>query len=96
MGALTKEAVHREVCEQIHTIWKQKNADYGDSFAKLRERYPNFVCMRMFDKLNRVENLIKSNVDPLVLDEKVEDTLLDIANYCIMEVVERKKEVQED
>lgn len=36
----------------------------------------------MNDKMNRINNLIKQ--DNLVKDEVIEDTLLDLANYCLL------------
>lgn len=81
--------LHACICAELTETYRKKNADYGDSFSRLRERYPNFVCMRVFDKLNRVENLM-TGAEQTVSDETMEDTLLDIANYCIMEVIERR------
>lgn len=86
-----KTAIHASICTEIHELYNIKNADYGDSFAQLRKRYPSFICIRVFDKLNRLETcMAKGTVE--VKDETIEDTLLDIANYCIMEVAERRAE----
>lgn len=89
-----KHVEHDEICSQIHELYLKKNADYGDSFAKLRKEFPDFVCMRVYDKLNRLRTLIDPNYTQQVEDEKIEDTLLDIANYCIMEVLERRLEAE--
>lgn len=92
---MTKAEIHSEILEEMHDLYLRKNADYGDSFAQLRKRYPNFVCMRLFDKLNRLDTLIQPGYEAKVDDEKLEDTLMDIANYAVMEILERRKE-QED
>lgn len=89
---MDKTIEHRNICDSIHKLYIKKNADYGDSFARLRKRYPNFVCMRIFDKLNRIETLMDPQHTQQVNDESLEDTLLDIANYCILEVLERRIE----
>lgn len=89
---MDKVEIHKQLCDKMHDLYECKNADYGDSFAQLRKRYPNFVCMRLFDKLNRLDTLIQPGYNPKVQDEKLEDTLLDIANYCIMELTERQAE----
>lgn len=81
--------IHKEICTDIHKLYIKKNRDYGDSFANLRKRYPLFVCMRVFDKLNRLESCMEKGTI-VVKDETIEDTLMDIANYCIMEIVERR------
>ena len=37
----------------------------------------------------RLDKLISNESERYVEDEKIEDTLLDMANYCIMELIER-------
>lgn len=85
-----KIVIHKSLCLKMHKLYERKNADYGDSFSQLRTRYPNFVCMRIFDKLNRLETIMQPGYECKVSDETVEDTLMDIANYAIMEIVERQ------
>lgn len=89
---MDKVELHSQVLSEMHELYERKNADYGDSFAQLRNRYPNFVCMRLFDKLNRLDTLMKPGYEAQVTDEKLEDTLMDIANYAVMEIVERRKD----
>lgn len=84
-----KECIHWTICRDLHDTYKAKNADYGDSFAQVREKYPNAILIRLNDKLNRLETLM-NRAEQQVNDESVEDTLLDLANYCIMELVERR------
>ena len=43
-------------------------------------------CIRLEDKLNRLKSLLKK--ESLVTDEKIEDTLMDLANYAIMTLIE--------
>ncbi len=87
---MNKVELHKQVCDKLNEIYKAKNADYGDSFSQLRQRYPNSICMRLFDKINRLDNLIKPDYECKVSNETIEDTLMDIANYCIMELIERQ------
>lgn len=84
-----KECIHWTICRELHDTYKAKNADYGDSFAIVREKYPNAILIRLNDKLNRLETLM-NGAQQHVQDESVDDTLLDLANYCIMELVERR------
>ena len=74
----------------MHELYEKKNADYGDSFAQMRQRYPNVIGMKLWEKVNRLCNLLDNPGTQQVTDEGVEDTLMDIANYCIMELTERK------
>lgn len=73
-------------------IYSRKNADYGDSFAKVRKEVPNAILVRLMDKMERIKTLLFNGERLQVADEKVDDTLLDLANYCLMEVVERRNE----
>lgn len=84
-----KECIHWTICRELHDTYKAKNADYGDSFAMVRNKYPNAILIRLNDKLNRLETLM-NGAKRHVNDEAVDDTLLDLANYCIMELVERR------
>ena len=91
---MNKVEIHKSICDKLNETYKAKNADYGDSFAKVRSEYPEAICIRLMDKLERLKMLVGGNVQQ-VKDESIEDTLLDLANYCIMEVVERKMDEPE-
>jgi hypothetical protein len=54
------------------------------------------VLIRLKDKYNRLKSLTKPGQKQMVLDESMEDTLLDLANYCILTLVKiRKNKSQE-
>ena len=84
----TKADLHDKVCEELKEIYTKKNNDYGDSFALLRKEHPNAILYRLFDKYMRLKTLMQGN-EQQVLDESIDDTLRDMANYCIMELMER-------
>lgn len=85
-----KVELHREICEEIHDLYEIKNHDYGDSFGKgFREYGLIMPVIRLEDKLNRLKQLV--NGEGLVKDESVEDTLMDLANYAIMTILERRE-----
>lgn len=76
----------------LQTTLLQKNADYGDSYAKSVEKYGDTVALiRLGDKLSRLESLLLSNKMPNVCDESIEDTLLDLAGYAILELERRRR-----
>lgn len=88
--------VHKKLLDDMHDLYIKKNADYGNSVHDTYEKYGlvSFL-VRMEDKLNRVRNLNKDNVkisDAKVKDEKIEDTLMDLANYVILAIMELKRE----
>lgn len=79
-----------EITNAMFDLYKRKNADYGNSVAKTFDEYGlvSFL-VRIEDKLNRVATLTKkSTTEQQVKDEKIEDTLLDLANYSIMALIE--------
>jgi hypothetical protein len=61
-------------------LFKKKNADYGDAFAKFGTIG---VLMRIEDKIQRSMSITKNGVN-LVNDEGIRDTLLDLHNYAAM------------
>lgn len=88
----SKLEYHKKVCDCIHNLYVKKNHDYGDSVHDTYNKYGlvSFL-VRMEDKLNRVRTLSKDDVkitDTKVKDEKIEDTLLDLANYAILAFIE--------
>lgn len=79
---------HAGICGELTNIYRKKNADYGNSFSRAVEKYGLVSALtRISDKFNRLESLILHQTQE-VKDESVEDTLLDLANYCIMTVME--------
>ena len=81
---------HEEICKKLTYIYDRKNQDYGDSFSKQYEEYGLISsAIRLDDKMQRFKNLINNNAQ--VKDESIEDTLLDLANYAIMTVMELEK-----
>lgn len=64
-------------------LFKRKNADYGDAFAK----YGTVgVIMRMGDKIQRLVSISKTGIN-LIETETLRDTLIDLHNYAAMAVM---------
>ena len=85
----TKVERHYEIVKGLNNLYARKNADYGDSVHDTYMKYGlTSFLVRLEDKLNRARTLSKQ--DALVTDEKLEDTLLDMANYAILAVLELK------
>ena len=83
---------HADICEELNEIYARKNHDYGDSFGKGYAEYGMVMAViRLEDKLNRLKSLIKA--EALVKDESINDTLMDLANYAIMTVIERERTI---
>ncbi len=74
--------------ETLHKTVIKKNADYGDSFYKLHQCMPFAYKVRLFDKVSRLKTLSEKKVAS-VEDESILDTMLDLANYCMLELAAR-------
>ena len=81
-------AKHMELCKYLNNLYATKNQKYGDSFSITVQKYGIIAALtRLSDKWQRFETLILTK-DPGTPDESIRDTLLDMANYCIMTVME--------
>lgn len=85
---LSKVNLHKNICLALNELYARKNHDYGDSFHQtFVEEGMAMARIRLGDKFNRFKTLSK-NADQKVADEPIRDTLLDLANYAIMTVLE--------
>lgn len=84
---------HKRICEYLNKLYEQKNHDYGDSFhTTFLEEGMAMPRIRLGDKFMRFKTLTL-NGNQQVKDESVQDTLLDLANYAIMTVLEMNNSV---
>ena len=85
---------HQEICDEIHQMYLQKNEAYGDSFHDLYADLGIISAVsQITHKYNRLKTLAKDkNQDIATNDESIVDTLLDMANYCIMTALEIERE----
>lgn len=86
---------HDECMKQMGEVTRRKNADYTgngtDPFANFTRVEALGVCSteqgfltRMTDKMSRLASLVAQGNAAQVKDESVKDTLLDLANYCVL------------
>lgn len=72
------------IVDQMKEIYSRKNSDYGNSFEQsLDEEGLAAARIRLGDKWNRFKTLSKGK-EIKVTNESLQDTLIDMANYCIM------------
>ena len=80
----------------MKNIHDAKNNDYGNSFSKLFEEFGiTSSLIRLSDKLERLKTLANEKKQE-AKDESIEDTLLDLANYAVMTIVELKNNKNKD
>lgn len=81
----------KQITEAMLDLYTRKNHDYGDSVHDTFKTYGlTSFLVRLQDKLNRAR--ILNEKDALVNDEKIEDTLMDMANYSILALIELQKD----
>ena len=79
---------HKQICLALNNLYANKNHDYGDSFHQtFVEEGMAMPRIRLGDKFNRFKTLSR-NGEQKVNDESIRDTLIDLANYAIMTVLE--------
>ena len=82
--------VHKAITDAIHKTFKSKRQDYGQTTTMLLKKYgPVSMLTLLYTKLERIDNLTMNNKTPN--NESVRDSLLDLANYCIIWLVEMEK-----
>ena len=91
---IATEKRHQEICDEIHELYLRKNAAYGDSFHKLYQDLGIISAVtQITHKYNRLKTLAKDKSKDLAAgDESIIDTLIDMANYCILTAMEIEKE----
>ena len=91
-------ATFKDIAQEITDLHERKDADYGNAFGKSYSKFEGYrigagleyAVGRMSDKMERISNLA-FNGNSRVSDESIDDTLLDLAAYAIMTVVERRR-----
>ena len=82
------EISYDEISKLQTETYRKKNADYGDSFKQSMDEDGILVAkIRIGDKIRRLESLLKKGGEGLVKDERLQDTFLDLANYCVMTIL---------
>lgn len=96
----------KALTEKMFAITKAKNSDYTGDTSK---PFKNFTmvetmgfasteqgfCTRLTDKMMRIAGFVKNGTLEVV-DEKVEDTLLDMANYALLFICYLKSQKKSD
>lgn len=94
---MNKVERHMAICKDLNGVYERKNHDYGDSFHDtFVEEGMAMARIRLSDKLGRFKKLSKAGSEQKVNDESIRDTLLDLANYAIMTVMEMDILAEED
>ena len=84
--------IYQYILSNLEETYKAKNNDYGNSVADTYEKFGDIsFLVRITDKYNRLMTLCNPNAsEQKVKDEKIDDTILDLANYCLLWLVEKE------
>lgn len=81
-----------EIMNKNLELYKKKNVDYGNSFAEVyKELGFESGLVQILHKVNRIKG-IYSKGKAEVENESIRDSLVDLANYALMTVVEMELE----
>lgn len=82
--------IAKQILDNVFEMYKRKNADYGNSFARQYAKHGDLsYVIRKDDKAFRFEQLMKH--DALVLVESKEDTVMDSMGYDLLWLIEQEK-----
>ena len=81
----------REIAYELADLYEKKDKAYGDSFGVTYDKLGIVSAVtRISDKYNRLCNLaVNSEIDDL--GESLQDTLKDMAAYCVMTIMKLKE-----
>lgn len=74
-----------EIATEMSNTYRNKNHDYGDVYTAGFARFgPTQFLSRIYEKFERLYNILYLKKDSQVSDESVCDTLTDMAVQCIV------------
>lgn len=77
-----------KIVKEMREIIAKKNNDYGDdNIGALGEKG---IFVRIWDKVSRLKSLVWLNKNAQVSNESIDDTLMDLANYAIINMIVRR------
>lgn len=85
----------RNITDGMYDTFKAKNSDYGNSFSELfAECDMTYAYGHLSEKLKRVKSLMFDEAK--VKGESMRNSLLDLANYAVLTIMELDKKKSND
>ena len=79
-----------DILKEMQELYDRKNHDYGNSFSETIQEFGFTPAIaRINDKFKRVKQMVKG--EQMQVNESIRDNLIDIANYCILTIIEIDK-----
>lgn len=87
---MTDLELFKQITSEMNELFEKKNRNYGNSFSNLYQKFGMLSgIVPLHNKLDRIISLAKGAENNF---ESIEDSLIDLANYSVMLLVEIKKE----
>ncbi len=101
-NAAVSEFEFNRICIDIMTLHQKKNHDYGNAFGDTYQDFAKrnqamadgYAVGLLCNKVGRIKSLVSSEAQ--VKNESIEDSLIDLASYAIMTLVERRRKESEE
>jgi hypothetical protein len=78
-----------KITEEMASFYERKNKDYGDAFSnEVKLSGWGYATGLLGNKVDRIRNLLLHTEQHPQIKESVEDTLIDLANYAVMTLME--------
>lgn len=79
-----------DILKEMQELYEKKNHDYGNSFSETIQEFGfSPAIARINDKFKRVKQMVKG--EQMLVNESMRDNLIDIANYCVLTIIEIDK-----
>lgn len=79
------------ILQEMQKLYEKKNHDYGNSFSETIQEFGFTPAIaRINDKFKRVKQMVKG--EQMQVSESMRDNLIDIANYCVLTIIEIDKQ----
>lgn len=87
MFSVIKDNLDEDFASNLYNTVVKKNIAYGNSFDANVDKW-GFVgaTIRISDKVNRLNSLLRDKNDNMIEDESVVDTIMDILGYSILAI----------
>jgi hypothetical protein len=83
--------IFKDIVDEMVRVFANKRHDYGPTTTETFEKFgPLSMLVRMYDKLGRLTNLLGK--EKSFVQESIDDTLMDLANYAVITILELRKE----
>lgn len=76
----------KDIVDDMYNTYIKKNKDYGNSFENMCDKFGLVAAaIPLNNKVERINSLIKHNKHEV--NESIEDSLKDLANYAVMTLI---------